>query len=187
MLWGAGMTWFNKTLWNAPGALEGITYNDFDDLHDGKELCVTGYSNTAVMLYETETGWYNEIIYHDPDPLQTELNGASATDFYEPNSGHELLLIGFTGPVWMLTFRPPDFKLNTTLSSKSVVAGEFATYSINLEIISSYNSSIELILENLPFGCTFNFSKSMSKFFRILTAIPSPSFKIPNSKCSVPM
>ncbi len=161
LIWGSGSTWFNKTLWHANGALEGMAYGDFDKLHDGKELCITGYSNTAVMLYETGSGWYNEMIFYDPDPLQTELNGALVVDFSGPNNLTDLLIIGFTGKVWILTFVPPDFELTVLVPSNTVRAGEFATFRLDLEIYSSYSSDVVLDLTGLPPECTYDLSRSI--------------------------
>ena len=158
VLWGSGTTWENRTIWGAGGGLEGIGYGDFDHLHDGSELCIAGYSNTAEMIYPTEDGWYNETIFFDPDPLQTELNGALVTDFYPDNPGSELLLIGFKGPVWMLIFEPPDFKLNISYSLKQVQAGELETFQISLTTTSGYNQSINLSIDGLPPQCTYELS-----------------------------
>ncbi len=159
LIWGSGNNWQNKTIYNAPGATEGIAYGDFDHLHDGKELCITGYLNTAVLLYETGTGWKDELIFTDPDPLQTELNGAIVTDFYTPNPGNELIIIGFTGQIRMLTFEPPDFELVSPSVEKTISAGEFATFQINLITTSGYSSKVKLILVDNPPGSTFNFSR----------------------------
>jgi hypothetical protein len=160
LLWGSGSTWYNETIWRAPGALEGIAYGDFDHLHDGSELCLTGYSNTAVMLYETDTGWYDELIYFDPDPLQTELNGVAITDFYPHNPGTDLLIIGYSGKVHMLTFQPPDFELVVSSSIRSVTAGNFDSMMISLEVVSGYNSNVELSISGVPPACTYDFSRS---------------------------
>ena len=161
LIWGKGDNWYTKTIWIAPGALEGIAYGDFDYLHDGKEFCITGYSNTAVMLYKTSTGWFNELIYSDPDPLQTELNGVVITDFYSPAVGDELIIIGFTGKIRLLTFAPPDFELSTPSVTKIITAGGFVTLQINMDTTSGYNSNIELALTGLPPECTYNFSKTV--------------------------
>lgn len=161
MLWGSGDAWYNKTIWTAPGALEGIVYGDFDHLHAGPELCITGYSNTAVMLYETPTGWYNELIYTDPDPLQTELNGVVLGDFYAHNPGDELIIIGFTGKIRQLFFEPPDFKLFSPSISKTVIADDFATFQIGLVISSGYSSEVQLSVTGVPPESTYNFSRSI--------------------------
>jgi hypothetical protein len=166
LLWGSGSVWYNQTIWQAPGALEGMVFGEFDGKHDGKELCIAGYSNTAVMLYETDEGWYNEIIFYDPNPLQTELNGAVVTDFYPDNPGTELILIGFTGNITMLIFESPDFKLTSPVSEKTVTKGEFATFRINLEITSEYNSSVQLSVSGLPVDVTHSFSN------QILSSVP---------------
>ena len=155
LLWGSGTNWYNKTVWHASGALEGIAYGDFDHLHEGKELCITGYSNTAIMLYETEASWYNEIIFYDPNPLQTELNGALIADFYPHNSGDELIINGFTGTIWMLVFRPPDFNLSSPFNYKTTTPGKFTTFFINLEKYSEYNLSVTLTLKNMPPNTTY--------------------------------
>jgi len=166
LIWGSGSSWFNETIWRAPGALEGIAYGDFDHNHDGSELCLTGYSNTAVMLYETETGWYDELIYYDPDPLQTELNGVAITDFYPLNPGSDLLIIGYSGKVRMLTFQQPDFELVVSSSIRTVTAGNFDSMMISIDVVSGYNSNVDLSLSGVPPACTYDFSRSI--------LIPSP-------------
>jgi hypothetical protein len=159
LVWGEGDSWNHTVLWRAPGALEGIAYGDFDLAHDGNELCLAGYSNTAIMLYESPPGWYDELIYSDPDPLQTELNGVVISDIYPDNPGTELVIIGFTGKVRMLTFVQPDFDLTLTSASKKVVAGEFTSVQVIIEVISNYESPIRLTIAGLPQGSTYNFSK----------------------------
>lgn len=159
LLWGSGSNWYNEIVWRAEGALEGIAFGDFDRLHAGDELCIAGYSNTAEMIYEVTPGWYNETIFYDPDPLQSELNGAIVADFYPPNPGTELLVIGYRGPVWMLIFQPPNFELFATTESQKVMAGEFATYNVNLLTYSGYDSDVTLTLSGLPPGCTYDFSR----------------------------
>jgi len=161
MLWGSGETWYNKTIWHAPGALEGIAYGDFDQLNDGKEICLTGYLNTAVMLYETGTKWANELIFTDEDALQTELNGVVVTDFYSKNPGNELIIIGFNGKVRMLVFQPPDFELSVQSDSKTVQAGNFESFRIQLDIISGYDAEIKLNLQTAPPKTTFSFSRTV--------------------------
>ncbi|WP_455392132.1 COG1470 family protein [[Eubacterium] cellulosolvens] len=161
IIWGSNSRWYNKTIWHAPGALEGIAYGEFDPLHEGKELCLTGYLNTAVMLYKNAIGWYNELIYSDPDPLQTELNGVLVTDFYPLNPGNELIIIGFTGKIRMLVFEPPDFKLVTSSPAKTIAVGDFTTFQIILEISSGYSSKVKLSLQGAPLLTTYNFSQSV--------------------------
>jgi hypothetical protein len=164
MFWGSGDVWYNRTLWRAPGGLEGVAYGDFDHLHDGSELCITGYSKTAVMLYETGsgsgTGWKDELIYDDPDPLLTELNGVLIID-YTTDPGLELIIIGSRGKVRMLTFEPPDFSLSTPSEHKTLTTGEFTTFQINLNTFSGYSSKVMLNLTGLPPQSTFNLSRSI--------------------------
>ncbi len=163
LIWGSGAKWYNKTIWRSPGALEGMVYDDFDGNHDGFELCITGYSNTAVMLFEKSSEWYNEIIYHDPNPLLTELNGAIVGDFSPEFTGMELVLVGFTGNVTLLSYKEPDFKLSSPSVKKTVTArdSEFTTFQINLEVFSDYASDVELDLTGLPANVEFSFSRKI--------------------------
>jgi hypothetical protein len=165
LLWGSGQAWNNYQIWAAPGALEGMAYGEFDALHPGKELIIAGYSNTAVMLYEPKTnepsfGWYTETIFYDPNPLQTELNGAVVSDFYPEHDGTELALIGFTGNVTMLMFEPPGFKLSTTSSDKTVTVGEFTTFQISMVTTSGYNKSVKLTVSGMPDDVDYSFSRT---------------------------
>jgi hypothetical protein len=163
LVWGSGETWYNKTIWHAPGALEGIAYGDFDQLNDGKEICLTGYLNTAVMLYPTDAGtkWANELIFKDQDALQTELNGVVVTDFYDKNPGNELIIIGFNGKVRMLVFQSPDFELSVSSATKTVQAGNFESFRFQLEIISGYDADIKLSFFGAPPESTFSFSRTV--------------------------
>jgi hypothetical protein len=164
LIWGSGKSWNNNTIWHAPGALEGMAYGEFDDLHDGPELIIAGYSNTAVMLYDqklVDQEWYTETIFYDPNPLQTELNGAVVTDFYPEHDGTELALVGFTGNVTMLVFEPPNFRLTTPSAKKVITAGEFTTFRVELETMSGYDDDVRISQSGLPDDINHSYSRKV--------------------------
>jgi uncharacterized membrane protein len=53
---------------------------------------------------------------------------------------------------------PPDYSVNSSTSTQTVVAGGIATYGITVQSIGAYNGSVMLSVTGLPAGATASFS-----------------------------
>ncbi len=155
--------WIVKTLWHAPGGLEGLAIGDFNSFYDGSEIAIGGYSNTATMLgrNDDENEWTSIIMWNEHDPQETELNGVMVADFYPEHESNEVAVVGYSGKVTMLIYEEPDFKLSSPTYTKTIAPGDYTTFSIVVDPISDFNFEVGLAIQNPPLteGLSYNFSQ----------------------------
>jgi hypothetical protein len=136
--------WHKEKLWQDTESIRDIAITNIVPEHQGNELVVVGYSNSATLITEAAGGWNHSTIFRGG----TNLNGLAIGEFDAFHSGLELAVLQSTGKLLKVQPKVDGFNLFTPQSRYLIPAGNSIHVPIILVQEGDFLDKVTLQVEN---------------------------------------